>query len=164
MLTIPPPRPPHQLYCTPDLDLLSSACRFTLPGRSVAFGGRNGATLAAAGDDGMIKLVAVGDDSKVFRQIATNGYVRSVSLDPEGAYVAAALADGTVGVWDVATGAQEARKSVGNKVAADSTRRNAVQFSPDGGTFLAATGYGNDVVLLERLSWWVGGSVDESMR
>lgn len=47
----------HQLYASPDLDLLTSACRFTLPGRCAAFGGRN--LLAAAGDDGHIKLCRI---------------------------------------------------------------------------------------------------------
>jgi len=61
----PLPTTQYQLYCTPDLDLISSACRFTLPGRSVVFGGKSGSMLAAAGDDGLIKLVNVGDDNKV---------------------------------------------------------------------------------------------------
>lgn len=49
--------PPPQIFSTPDLDLLSSACRFTLPGRCAAFGGKG--LLAAAGDDGMIKLCQI---------------------------------------------------------------------------------------------------------
>ena len=57
----PSPAPPPQLYCLPDLDLHSSACRFTLPGRTVAFGGKDGNMLAAAGDDGTIRLVSAAE-------------------------------------------------------------------------------------------------------
>jgi hypothetical protein len=46
------------------MELVTTACRFTLPGRAAAFGGKGGATLVAGGDDGIIKLVSV-RDSKV---------------------------------------------------------------------------------------------------
>jgi hypothetical protein len=39
-----------------------------------------------------------------------------VSLDPEGAYVAASFADGGVGIWDAGSGAQEMRKHLAAKV------------------------------------------------
>lgn len=145
-----------QLYSAPDLDLLTSACRFTLPGRCAAFGGKG--LLAAAGDDGLVKLCRIAPgtgESKIVRQISTGGFVRSVAVDPEGAYVAATLADGTLGVWDAATGQQEAKRAVGSKVDPESTRRCAVAWSPDGGTLLAVAGRDNDAVLLERLSWCV---------
>jgi WD40 repeat protein len=61
-----------QIYCTPDLDLLTSACRFTLPGRSVAVGGRDGDVLAAGGDDGLLKLVRI-SEGKVRRGARTAG-------------------------------------------------------------------------------------------
>jgi hypothetical protein len=53
---------------------------------------------------------------QVLRQIRTKGFVRSVSLDPEGSYVAASLADGNLGIWDVNDGSQEMRKHVCPKV------------------------------------------------
>ncbi|KIY99401.1 chromosome transmission fidelity protein 4 [Monoraphidium neglectum] len=150
-----------QIYCTPDLDLLTSACRFTLPGRSVAVGGRDGDVLAAGGDDGLLKLVRI-SEGKVLRQIRTKGFVRSVSLDPEGSYVAASLADGNLGIWDVNDGSQEMRKHVCPKVDTASTRRSTVAWSPDGGALLAAPGRDGDVALLERLSWkavqYLGGA------
>jgi hypothetical protein len=60
--TAPPPKN-AQLYALPDMDLLRSGCRFTLPGRAAAYGGRPGgaALLAAAGDDGTIRLMRAAD-------------------------------------------------------------------------------------------------------
>ncbi|KAI8464009.1 MAG: hypothetical protein J3K34DRAFT_526538 [Monoraphidium minutum] len=142
-----------QLYCTPDMELTASACRFTLPGRCAAYGGKGGgAVLAAGGDDGIIRLVAT-KENKILRQIKTDGYVRSVSVDPEGAYVAASMADGGVMVWDMSTGEQEMKRGVCPKIDTASTRRNTVAWSPDGGALLAAPSPGGDVALLERLSW-----------
>lgn len=53
---------------------------------------------------------------QVFRQVRADGYIRSVSLDPEGAYVAASLADGSIGIWDITSGKQEFRKKLAPKV------------------------------------------------
>jgi hypothetical protein len=62
-----PTQPPitlQKVFCTPDLELVTTACRFTLPGRAAAFGGKGGGLLVAGGDDGILKLVSV-RDSKV---------------------------------------------------------------------------------------------------
>lgn len=56
-----PACPAPQLYCTPDMELQTSACRFTLPGRAIDIGGRGGGVLAAGGDDGLLKLVTISD-------------------------------------------------------------------------------------------------------
>lgn len=59
------PLPPPQIYCLPELDLMTSGCRLTLPGRAVSAGGRGGWMLAAGGDDGVIKVVDLAADNKV---------------------------------------------------------------------------------------------------
>ena len=50
------------------------------------------------------------------RQIPTSAFVRSVSLDPEGSYVAASMADGNLGVWSLGDGSMEVKRHVCPKV------------------------------------------------
>lgn len=51
-------------------------------------------------------------------RVRNEGFTRGIALDPEGQYLAAANADGTVSVWDIKQEKpkQELRKRLGPKV------------------------------------------------
>ena len=142
----------RQLYAYPSCDFLSVATRFTLPPRCLAFSPCGG-TLAAAGDDAGVKLVSVAD-GRVLRTLPSPPYTRGLAFDPDGAYVAGLGADGTLTVWDAATGAAAATaKRAAPRVDPGSHRRAGLAWHPDGGALLAAPGEDGAVVLYERLSW-----------
>ncbi|GAB4823682.1 hypothetical protein N2152v2_010728 [Parachlorella kessleri] len=143
-----------KLYSFPDGAYKGLATRFVLPARAVAFSA-SGATLASGGDDEGIKLINT-DDRKVFRQLRSQAYTRGIAYDPKGEYVASVSADGTLCVWDIATGKAELQKKMACPkvdVAAPAVSRPA--WHPDGGALLAAPGTDNDIVIYERLSWSV---------
>lgn len=54
--------------------------------------------------------------TQVIRQLRCEGYVRSVAWDPEGVYVAATLAEGSLCVFEASNGKLQARKRVVRKV------------------------------------------------
>lgn len=56
---------------------------------------------------------------QVRQKLKNEGYTRGLAMDPDGQYLAAVNADGTVTVWDMKqepTAKQELRKRVGPKV------------------------------------------------
>lgn len=128
------------------------ASRFTLPARALSFSA-DGRTLAAAGDDNLIKLIHV-EDGKVLKQFRAD-YVRSICVDPDGTYLAAVQDDGFLLVFDVEKqgGKPDVRRRSAPKVDRSGLARNGVAWHPDGGQLLAAPGLENDVALYERLSW-----------
>jgi WD40 repeat protein len=65
------------------------------------------------------------------------GPVYSVAFSPDGKTLAAGSADGTVGLWDVATGQQ-----IGDPLAAPGGPVYSVAFSPDGKTLAAGSADG----------------------
>ncbi|KXZ42707.1 hypothetical protein GPECTOR_122g448 [Gonium pectorale] len=85
-----------KLFKLPALTGERTACRFSLPLRALAFS-PDGARLAAAGDDNLIKLVDVKDCS-TYRSLSMDDYVLSLAWDPEGTYLAASLRGGHVAV------------------------------------------------------------------
>jgi WD40 repeat protein len=92
----------------------------------------DGGTLAAGGDDGMVRLWDRADG----RERATLGghtrLVNEVAFSPDGKRLATASDDHTVRLWDPVTG------SLVNVVSAHATEVEAVAFSPDG-TVLASS-------------------------
>ncbi|KAI7839202.1 hypothetical protein COHA_007091 [Chlorella ohadii] len=140
-------------YTHPDGEMDGVATRFTLPVRALAYS-PSGASLAAGGDDEGIKLVDMAS-ARVFRQLKSQAYTRSIAYDPEGAYIASVNGDGTLNVWEIEGGKQQlCRRKACPKVDLDSTARCQPAWHPDGGSLLAAPGTEKgDIVLYERMSW-----------
>ncbi len=53
---------------------------------------------------------------QVLKQMKAEGYVRSLAFDPEGTFLAALMADGTLAIWGVKDGRVELRKRMGPRV------------------------------------------------
>ncbi|KAI3431740.1 hypothetical protein D9Q98_004782 [Chlorella vulgaris] len=139
-------------YTHPAGELQQVATRFTLPVHGLAFS-PSGLILAAGGDDEGIKLVDI-SSCRVFRQLKSQAYTRSLAYDPEGKYLASANADGGLCMWEIESGKQQLhRKKACPKLDLASRCRNQVAWHPDGGSLLAAPGIENDIVLYERMSW-----------
>ncbi|KDD71990.1 hypothetical protein H632_c4045p0, partial [Helicosporidium sp. ATCC 50920] len=80
----------------------STLTRFVLPPRALA-ASPCGGLVAAGGDDEGVKLIAL-SSARVLRVLAAPAYTRGLAFDPEGAYVAVSSADGTLSVWEAASG------------------------------------------------------------
>ena len=87
---------------------------------------------AYAGSEGLIYLVNTITGEGI-RSIATGSPINAVAFDPVGSRIAAGLSDGSVGVWQVATGEAEYRLSRHENIVTD------VEFSPDGATLASAS-------------------------
>lgn len=112
-----------QAFTLPDLSSPRLLAGGVLPLRALALS-PSGATLAVAGDDPGIRLLAVGS-SAVLRTLASAPYTRGLAYDPEGAYLASMGADGNLTVWDIESGRPVfSKKGLASKVCV---------LSPDGG-------------------------------
>ncbi|PSC69197.1 WD repeat and HMG-box DNA-binding 1 isoform B [Micractinium conductrix] len=139
-------------YSHPAGELINVATRFTLPVRALALSA-SGLNLAAGGDDEGLKLVDV-ESYRVFRQLKSQAYTRSLAWDPESVYLGSVNGDGTLNVWEVESGKQAlCRRKACPKVELASMSRSQLAWHPDGGSLLAAPGTDHDVVLYERMSW-----------
>ena len=147
-----------QIFNFPGGELHTIATRFTLPARCLAYS-PSGINLAASGDDEGIKLIdLVGN--KVFRTLRSDGYTRGLAYDPEGAYLAAASADGTFTVWNMTTGkADFTKKKACSKIDPLAPTRLLPAWHPDGGSFLAAPTSDGSIAFYERLSWENAGEL-----
>ena len=92
----------------------------------------DGAMSAYAGTEGVIYLVDT-RSGEALATIETGSPVSAVAFSPDGAQIAAALADASVGVWDIAAGDQIHRLSGHESVVSD------VEFSADGGTLASSS-------------------------
>jgi WD40 repeat protein len=133
---------------------------------SVAFrpGGR---TLASASRDGTIRLWAV--EAQKPRQVAQLGEsqfgraaghsvpVHSIAFSPDGRILASGMDDGTIRLWDVATG--ERLGQIGRPLTGHKRAVYSVAFSPDGRT-LASAGDDGTVRLWERILWSTFGDLE----
>lgn len=69
----------------------------------------NGATLAGAGEDGVVYVWDVASGKETARGIGHRARVESVAFAPDGKRVVSASHDGTARLWDAATGKEERR-------------------------------------------------------
>jgi WD40 repeat protein len=121
------------------------------PVKAVAFA-PDGATLAAAGQDGTVSLWDVAARRRLAQWEVSKGAIRAVAFTPDGHRLAAAGLDGRVHVWDVA-----GRVPVWDlATAAESVE--AVAFSPDG-RILAASGSDHRVLLWDLPSGRSAGAL-----
>ncbi len=93
---------------------------------------------------------------------ASQAYTRGLAYDPEGEFVAATSADGSLAVWRVGGAGstpEYARRRACARVAPAAPRRLAPSWHPDGGALLAVPGPEGEVALLERLSWRDAGAL-----
>lgn len=99
-------------------DLKGSARLLTkavLPVRALALS-PSGATAAVAGDDAGIKLLTT-ESCKVLRVLESDPYIRGLAFDPEGIYLAAVSATGTLTLYNTQSGKVVlSRKSMAAKV------------------------------------------------
>jgi chromosome transmission fidelity protein 4 len=92
----------------------------------------------------------------------SQAYTRGLAYDPEGEFVAATSADGSLAVWRVGGAGstpEYARRRACARVAPAAPRRLAPSWHPDGGALLAVPGPEGEVALLERLSWRDAGAL-----
>ena len=92
----------------------------------------DGATSAYAGTEGVIYLVDTGSGAAL-GSIETGSPISAVAFSPDGAQIAAALADATVGVWHIDSGEEIHRLSGHELVVSD------VEFSADGATLASSS-------------------------
>jgi len=141
-----------QIFKFPSGDLHTTATRFSLPARFLAYS-PSGLHLAASGDDEGIKLIDLAGN-KVFRTLRSDAYTRGLAFDPEGDYLASASADGTLTVWSMTTGKVEfVKKRACSKLDPMAPARLTPAWHPDGGSFLAAPAADGSITFYERLSW-----------
>ncbi len=92
----------------------------------------DGAMSAYAGTDGLIYLVDT-SSGEALGSIETGSPISAVAFSPDGARIAAALADATVGVWNIDGGEEIHRLSGHELVVSD------VEFSADGVTLASSS-------------------------
>ena len=92
----------------------------------------DGALSAYAGTEGVIYFVSTSSGESL-GSIETGSPISAVAFSPDGARIAAALADATVGVWTVDSGEAIHRLSGHESVVSD------VEFSPDGTTLASSS-------------------------
>mmetsp|Transcript_19337 Transcript_19337/g.40651 ORF Transcript_19337/g.40651 Transcript_19337/m.40651 type:complete len:919 (+) Transcript_19337:83-2839(+) len=163
-----------KVYSYPDAVFETNATRFELPVRAVEFS-PCGRLLACAGDDEGVRLVRIekaedgsGDGETVKscqleKTLRTAGRsVKSLRWDPEGQFLAAISADGTLQIWNTKSGESVlTRRQVAHKFDASSPHCGHASWHPEG-IFLAVSGAGGDCAFLERLSWEEESSLSSS--
>ena len=92
-----------------------------------------GMTGAYAGTEGVIYLVD-NQRGEMIRAIEAGSPIMALSFSPDGALIAASMSDGSVGVWESATGEERHRLQGHELVATD------VEFSPDGQMLASSSG------------------------
>ena len=158
----------------------SNATRFTLPARAVAYS-PDGASLAAGGEDSVVRVISVADGS-VARELPVKGKcVKSLAFDPAGDYLCAVDDAGALLVWALRTipsdddnkasaddddGTDEGVEgaaayepgdvahyaTVAPVILPDAPATNAARWRPDG-ALLAVPGRERDVTFFRRGSW-----------
>jgi chromosome transmission fidelity protein 4 len=148
-----------KVFTFPEGNLHAVATRFTLPARCLAYS-PSGLNLAASGDDEGIKLVDLAG-GKVFRTLPSDEYTRGLAYDPEGDFIAAISAQGTLTIWNIGTGKNILTKRkycTKADVGVDASRVTPA-WHPDGGSLLAIPTPEGTIILLERLSWETVGEL-----
>ncbi|QDZ24215.1 WD40 repeat domain-containing protein [Chloropicon primus] len=152
-----------KLYAYPDAVFETNVTRFELPVRAVDFS-PDGRTIAAGGDDQGIRLVEleVSEETakgrkvacKLLRTLRTVGRsVKSIRWDPEGLFVAAVSADGTLQIWNSESGeCVLTKKGAAKKFEGSSPNCAHISWHPEG-IHLAVPSATGDVTFFERLSW-----------
>lgn len=93
---------------------------------------QDGSLGAFAGSEGVIYLVDA-NTGEIPLSISTGSPINAVAFSPDGARIAAALSDGTVGLWRVSDGAELQRLAGHEDIVTD------VEFSPDGRTLASSS-------------------------
>ncbi len=108
--------------------------RFTNSPRSILGVAVNtaGTVGAYAGSEGVIYLVST-DTGEEIGSISSGSPINAIAFDSDGSLIAAAMSDGSVGVWQVASGEEEYRVNGHENIVTD------VEFSPDGATLASSS-------------------------
>ncbi|KAI3927214.1 hypothetical protein MKW92_001969 [Papaver armeniacum] len=146
------------LYNFPGGKFQTNVTRFTLPIRCLSFN-KSGSLLAAAGDDEGIKLIDT-IDSTISRVLKEHkGPITGLAFDPIGEYLASVDSIGTVIFWQLSTGTPiNILKRVAPNYETDTSVPNVLCWSPSG-DFLAVPGLKNDVVMYDRDTSEIVGSL-----
>lgn len=139
--------------------------------RAIAFGPL-GDMVACGGDEGVIRVVGLGEGSPVLASLGeasstTLGSVVSLAFDPEGEFIAAIHQEGTLNVWNWRLGKsvysrrRACPKSAPNPTLGATATQAAgggayvakAQWTTDGGTYLLAPGSDDTIQFYPRLEW-----------
>src|SRR5262249_54528939 len=123
--------------------------------------------LAAAGDDGTVRLWDVESGKEIRRLQGVIGAVFSITISKDGKKLAVGCEDGSVTLWDPGTGKQIfALQPVVHTKEPDTSYGNSVAFSPDGRLVISgATGVawdtatGKEVYTLQDHRRWFRSSI-----
>lgn len=114
----------------------------------------DGATLAAAGDDHLVRITALDDGRRLHTLERHDDWVRALAFSPSGESLASAGDDGLIQFWDTATG-------VAQRGADHPGRVRFAAFSPDGAQ-LAAAGFSSPIVIYDASSGDPVRSLDQT--
>lgn len=121
----------------------------------------SGKILAAAGDDGEIKVISLNSEQrrvlKTFpaQNVRHSPYVRGLAYDPEDSYLAVISADGTFAVYDIGSGERlVTKKKYGTQIDPTAPGKITPAWHPDG-SLLAIPKNDGSIAVYEKLSWTV---------
>jgi len=128
--------------------------RTNLPARGLALS-PDGAWVAVASDDRIVKVVNLSDPTRVLTLRSQSNSNKHVSYDPSGNYIAVSCTDGQIYVYSVSSEEPELLKTLDGiipRVEAGDETSVKVAWCPDGRAFAAPT-VTRDIIVVGRQDW-----------